>query len=223
MTTPPHHNRGPRSSHGGAGWFEGDIDLLVQEPVPPAYVPEHPGDVDADSVVPGEREAADEPLQPHAPGSSALGDWGGTGAASPGGEDADRYPGHGIEYAATPGIPGRGVVLLSALAAAGCAVLDFALTGGLTIFFDLCFVVICLVAAMAVRRHDVFAAGVLPPLVFAGVIAMIALTRPTAFISGGDLSKVFLTGLAAHAEALVTGYAVALLTVGGRVVASRKR
>ncbi len=129
----------------------------------------------------------------------------------------------GTEYVTTPGIPGRGVVLLTAMAAGGCAALDFALTGGLTIFFDLCFVVICLVAAMAVRRHDVFAAGVLPPLVFAGVIATIALLRPTVFIADGDLSKVFLTGLAAHADALVAGYAVALLTVGGRVASSRKR
>lgn len=137
--------------------------------------------------------------------------------------DTDNQVGRGTEYVTTPGIPGRGVVLLTAMAAGGCAALDFALTGGLTIFFDLCFVVICLVAAMAVRRHDVFAAGVLPPLVFAGVIATIALLRPTVFIADGDLSKVFLTGLAAHADALVAGYAVALLTVGGRVASSRKR
>lgn len=127
------------------------------------------------------------------------------------------------EYAALPGMPARGVVLLTSAAAGGVTVLDFALTGTLSFFFDLCFVVVCLVAAMGVRRDDIFATGVLPPLVFAGVIAAVAVVAPTTFVSTGGLSKVFLTGLAQHAGTLVAAYAVALAIVGGRVSADRQR
>lgn len=125
------------------------------------------------------------------------------------------------EYVAPPGMPGRGVILTSSAAALGCAAVDFALTRGLTIFFDLCFIVVCLVGAMAVRRRDIFTTGVLAPLVFAGVIAVVSLVSPQTFVAQGDLSKVFLTGLAAHAGALVVGYAVALATVSGRVSVTR--
>jgi Domain of unknown function (DUF6542) len=125
------------------------------------------------------------------------------------------------EYAAAPGMPARGVIVLSSGAALGCAAVDFALTGGLTIFFDLCFVTVCLAGAMGVRRRDLFTAGVLAPLVLAGVIAVIALTSPHAFASNGGISQVFLSGLAQHAGALVAGYGVALATVAGRVSASR--
>lgn len=127
------------------------------------------------------------------------------------------------EYTAMPGLPGRGVVLVTGLVAAGCAGLDFALTGHLSIFFDLCFVVIGLVCAMAVRRYDLFTAGVLPPLVFAAVIATVAVAAPTTLAAGGGLSKAFMTGLAVHAGALVAGYGLALLTVGGRMLSTRQR
>lgn len=127
------------------------------------------------------------------------------------------------EYAAMPGLPGRGVILVTALVAGGCAALDFTLTGHLSIFFDLCFVVIGLVSAMAVRRQDLFTAGVLPPIVFALVIATVAVTAPATLAPDGGLSKAFMTGLAEHAAALVAGYGIALLTVGGRVLSSRQR
>ncbi len=127
------------------------------------------------------------------------------------------------EYVALPGMPGRGVVLATGVATAGVAALDFALTGGLTIFFDLCFVVICLVGAMAVRRHDLFTTAVLPPLVFAATIGAVAVLAPTTFADASGLSKTFLTGLTAHAGALVAGYAVALVTVGGRVASTPRR
>ncbi|MEJ7691337.1 MAG: DUF6542 domain-containing protein [Nocardioidaceae bacterium] len=127
------------------------------------------------------------------------------------------------EYTAMPGLPGRGAIVVTALVAGGCAALDFALTGHLSIFFDLCFVVIGLVSAMAVRRHDLFTAGVLPPIVFAAVIATVAIAAPATLAPDGGLSKAFMTGLAGHAAALVTGYGVALLTIGGRVLSTRQR
>jgi hypothetical protein len=129
-----------------------------------------------------------------------------------------------LEESAAEGLTGRALILTTALAAGGCAVLDLALTGGrMTVFFDLCFVVICLVATMAVRRQDLFTAGVLPPLVFAAVIAVVALVAPQAFESAPGVSRVFLSGLASHAGGLVGGYAVALLAVAARMAASDDR
>lgn len=125
------------------------------------------------------------------------------------------------EYAAMPGMPGRGVVLLSLLAVGGCAGLNLVLARGITMFFDLCFITVCLVAAMAVRRRDLFTTGVLPPLMLAAVVAIVALTNPGVFVQVGGASKAFMAGLAEHSTGLVAGYAAALVTVAGRVSASR--
>jgi Domain of unknown function (DUF6542) len=124
------------------------------------------------------------------------------------------------EYAAT-GTPGRSVIASTVLATAAAAVLDLALVGRLSFFFDVSFVVICLVAAMAVRSRDLFTAAVLPPLAFAAVIGGMAAFRPEAIGVGSGLAETFLAGLAAHAVGLVGGYAGALLTVAARAYARR--
>jgi hypothetical protein len=126
-------------------------------------------------------------------------------------------------YESLPGMPGRGVVLLAAFATAAVVGLDFGLTGGLSFFFDLAFVVICLVAAMAVRGHDLFTTGVLPPLVFGGTVAVVAAVAPDTFVAAGGISKVYLTGLTSHAGALAFGYGTALVTVAGRAAHHRRR
>jgi hypothetical protein len=135
----------------------------------------------------------------------------------------DTEPSRVGEYTVMPGIPGRGVCLLTIVAAGACALVDLALTRGITLFFDLCFVTICLVAAMSVRRRDLFTTGVMPPLIFAAVVGVVAALSPGTFVAFGGASKAFMTGLAQHAPGLVAGYAVALLTVGSRVSASRGR
>lgn len=127
----------------------------------------------------------------------------------------------GSEYLASRGVPGRGVVLISTLTTVGSAALNLVLTDALTIFFDLCFVVITLTAAMSVPRRDLFTVGVLPPLLFAAVIAGIAVLEPTTLVSTGGVSKAFLTGLAAHAVGLVAAYSVALAVVVCRVVSDK--
>ena len=127
------------------------------------------------------------------------------------------------EYTASPGIPGRGVVLVCLLAVAAAVLLDVALTSGVTMFFDLWFVVICLMAAMAVRRADLFTVGVLPPLVFAAVIAVVAVVSPSTFVDFGGYGRAFFAGLAQHAGALIAGYAIVLVTVGGRIITGRAR
>jgi Domain of unknown function (DUF6542) len=137
--------------------------------------------------------------------------------------ETDTEPGRVGEYTAMPGIPGRGVCLLTLVTLGGCAAVDLALTRGITMFFDLCFVTVCLVASMSVRRRDLFTTGVLPPLVFAAVVGVVAVLSPGTFVQFGGAFKAFMTGLAAHASGLVAGYAVALVTVGSRVGASRAR
>ncbi len=196
-------------------WDDADYELLGQEPLsitpPTDREVLHPGAVADD----GDLNAAQAP---RASGSTAY------GALHPEMGDAELPAFHrSTEYTAMPGMPGRGVVLLTSLVTAGVVALDFWLTGGLSVFFVLCFVVICLVAAMAVRRYDIFVAGVLPPLVYAAVIGGIAALAPNALPDSGSWSKTFMTGLAEHATALVAGYAVALVTVGGRVAATRRR
>ena len=124
-------------------------------------------------------------------------------------------------YESLPGMPGRGIIVVAGLATGLVVGLDFALTGSLSYFFDLTFVVICLVAAMAVRGHDLFTSGVLPPLVFGAAIGLVSLLAPTTFVASGGIAETFLTGLTSHAGALVFGYGTALVTVAGRAAHHR--
>lgn len=148
------------------------------------------------------------------------------GGSAATGAPVDRQPGTvyrttgWTSHAAADGLPGRAVIAASSTAVAVCVGLDLALTSGrMTFFFDLCFVVICLVTAMSVRRSDLFTAGVLPPLLYAAVIAVLAVVAPQAFDAASGVANAFLTGLAGHAAGLVAGYGVALLTVAARLTA----
>jgi hypothetical protein len=132
----------------------------------------------------------------------------------------DAEPPLAVEYGTAPGLPGRGVIVASLLASVLCAAADCAMTSTLTMFFDLCFITVCLVGAMGVRREDLFTTSVLAPLALAAVVFLVSVGVPDAFGPGG-LSRVFFVGLAAHAGALVCGYGVALAVVGGRVAAAR--
>ena len=125
------------------------------------------------------------------------------------------------EYSVSPGLTGRATVLAATAAACLIAAFDAALTGRISFFFDLCFVVLCLALASGVRRRDLFTAAVLPPLLLAVVVAGAAVLAPATLAASDGLSAVFLKGLAAHAGALLWGYAVALATVGARIGASR--
>ena len=125
------------------------------------------------------------------------------------------------EHPTTARVTGRGVVVLAMVAVSATAALNVALAQGFTLFFDLCFVAVCLVAAMAVSQRDLFTTGVLPPLLLAAVIGGAALIDPGLFGDVQGAYEALMTGLAQHAPALVAGYAVALATLGGRVGAAR--
>jgi hypothetical protein len=118
--------------------------------------------------------------------------------------------------------PGRQVVTLSLLAALALAGLNLLFTGQLSLFFDLTFVVLCLVAALAVRPRDFFAVGVLPPLLMLATVVLLASFARTAVAEEVDgLAQAVVSGLAHHAGALVAGYALALVVLALRQVALR--
>lgn len=120
--------------------------------------------------------------------------------------------------------PGRQVVALGVALALTIVVLDVALVGRVSLFFDLCFVVLCIALALQVRPTDFFTVGVLPPLIMVGVFALLGTTRPDVIADAGDgVVQAVVSGLSHHSGALVSGYVLCLATlaVRQRVLASR--
>lgn len=95
-------------------------------------------------------------------------------------------------------------------------------TDDLTVAFDALFVLICAGAALAVRPRDFFVVGVLPPLLMAGTVLVLALVARGAVADPRDgVVQATVSGLAHHAGALVLGYALALVVLALRQVALR--
>jgi hypothetical protein len=113
----------------------------------------------------------------------------------------------------TPQIVGGAVVVTAAVVA-----FDLTLTGRLSMFFDLCFVLVGLSAALLAHRRGLFAVGVLPPLLLGAVAAVLAAVAPAA-LTASHLAFVstWLTGLAHHGAALLATHVVVLAIVGLRV------
>lgn len=81
-------------------------------------------------------------------------------------------------------------------------------------FFDVCFVAICLLAALLVRPRDFFNVGVLPPLLMLGTMLTVALNGARVIATRHDsVVQAVVTGLAHHSVALFVGYAVCLVTL----------
>jgi hypothetical protein len=99
---------------------------------------------------------------------------------------------------------------------------DVALTARLSMFFDLCFVLVGLWAALVVRRQGLYAVGVLPPLLLGAVVAFLAVTMPST-LTASHLAFVstWLTGLAHHGVALGATHIVVLAIVGLRAGEAR--
>jgi hypothetical protein len=118
--------------------------------------------------------------------------------------------------------PGRQVVTLSTVGTLSVAGVNLLLTEELSLFFDLTFVVLCLIAALAVRPRDFFVVGVLPPLLMVATITLLAVFARSAVAEEVDsLVQAVVSGLAHHAGALVAGYALALAILAVRQVALR--
>jgi hypothetical protein len=113
--------------------------------------------------------------------------------------------------------PGTEVVALSCALVLTVAAVEVALIGRLGLLFDLCFVVVCLGAALMVRPQDFFTVGVLPPLLMLGTMVIVAINGPKVIGAPHDgVVQAVITGLAHHSLALFAGYAVCLLTLLAR-------
>ena len=89
-------------------------------------------------------------------------------------------------------------------------------------FFDLSFVVLCLVLAVRADRSAFFAVGMTPPLLMLGAFTAIALASPGALARPEDGAvQALVSGMLLHAPGLAAGYALCLLTLGARVVEER--
>jgi hypothetical protein len=113
--------------------------------------------------------------------------------------------------------PGREVIALGVAVALSAVVLDLFLVGRVSLFFDLCFVALCVGVALRVHPRDFFTVGVLPPLIMLGVFTLVGLTRPAMIAEPGDgVVQAVLSGLSHHSVALLVGYALCLACLGVR-------
>ena len=113
--------------------------------------------------------------------------------------------------------PGRQVVALGLALALTAVVVNQAITGSVGWIFDICFVLICVGTALAVRPSDFFTVGVLPPLLMVVVFTLLGATRPDLIADpGAGVIQAVVSGLSHHAGALVVGYALCLLTLAVR-------
>ena len=96
------------------------------------------------------------------------------------------------------------------------------LTHRIGLGFDIAFVVICVAAALLVHPDDFFTVGVLPPLLLAVTVVLLAVGDRAAVARPDDaLPQAVVSGLAHHAAALVVGYALTLGVLALRQVALR--
>lgn len=113
--------------------------------------------------------------------------------------------------------PGHQVVALSLAVLLTVVAIDVALVGRISVFFDLCFVVMCVAMAVLVRPPDYFTMGVLPPLLMLGVFGFLAFTDPGVIARPDDnVVQAVVSGLAMHSGALVSGYLLCLAVLGWR-------
>jgi hypothetical protein len=109
------------------------------------------------------------------------------------------------------------VVAGGVLATAAVVALDLTLTHRLSLFFDLCFILVSLCAALLVRRRGLYTVGILPPLLLGAVVAIVAVLSPAALTDSRlPLVSTWLTGLAHHGVALAAAHVVVLAIVGLR-------
>jgi hypothetical protein len=109
---------------------------------------------------------------------------------------------------------GSEVVALASALTLTAATVEITLAGHLRLFFDICFVAICLLSAVLVRPRDFFTVGILPPLLMFGTMVLVALNGTRVIAHPHDsVVQAVVTGLAHHSAPLFIGYAVCLVTL----------
>ena len=118
--------------------------------------------------------------------------------------------------------PGRLVANAAGLLVLLVVVIDLVAFRGMTVLFDVAFVLVSVAAALAVRPKDFFVIGVFPPLLMLGTVVLVALTfRGTVADKGDGFLQAVVSGLAHHSGSLVAGYALTLGILALRQVALR--
>ena len=118
--------------------------------------------------------------------------------------------------------PGRLVANAAGLLVLLVVVIDLVAFRGMTVLFDVAFVLVSVAAALAVRPKDFFVIGVFPPLLMLGTVVLVALTfRGSVADKGDGFLQAVVSGLAHHSGSLVVGYALTLGILALRQVALR--
>ena len=113
--------------------------------------------------------------------------------------------------------PGRQMVALGLALTLTVVALDVGIGGQVGLFFDLAFVVVCVIVALLVRPEDFFTVGVLPPLIMMTVFVLVGISDRVAIARYDDgLVQAVITGLSHHAVALGAGYAACLICLAVR-------
>ena len=116
------------------------------------------------------------------------------------------------------------VVALGAALALTATALDLMTANRIGVLFDICFVLLCVVLALAVRPRDFFTVGVLPPLLMLSLFILVAIAEPAALAEPGvgSVQAVF-SGLSHHSVALMVGYLLCLTVLFVRERAEHTR
>lgn len=116
------------------------------------------------------------------------------------------------------------VVVLGLAVALTVVALDHLMVGRLSLFFDLCFITLCLALAVRVREDGWFVMGLFPPVLMLAVFLLVGLTAPHLIAERDDgLVQAVISGLTHHSTALLAGYALSLVTWWRRHDQSSKR
>lgn len=114
--------------------------------------------------------------------------------------------------------PGRQVVSLGVALTLTAVALDVLLVGSLTLFFDLCFMALCLGLAALVRREDFYLVALLPPVLLVLVFGFVAVVAREAIADPRDsFLQAVISGVVTHGVALFIGYALCLGWLGWRL------
>lgn len=121
-------------------------------------------------------------------------------------------------------VDARTVLALAFAVSISALAVDLVLSPALGFLYDLCFITVCVAAALAVRPSDFFAVGTLPPLLMMASMVLLALDQPAAIADATDgLVQATVSGLAHHSAALAAGYALTLVILAIRRHRSRRR
>ena len=117
----------------------------------------------------------------------------------------------------------RGTVLLGCLAMAVVTGLDLA-DGHLGLLFSLGFVLIVVTLPLAIDVHQLFPAGILPPLLLLGTLLVVCVFRPAGLTIEGvaadaGLITRYIASIVDHGLTLVIGHGLALAVIVWRILA----